>query len=82
DRPVLVSACDPLNLVGIVTPGPRVPAQPGNHVIFRDGVPLASVQGTSLSLIASDEQEVVQEFQTRRLPQLKLSPVTKPPVTS
>jgi ATP-dependent Lhr-like helicase len=37
---VRVSACDPLNLVGIVTPGPRVPAVPGHHVHYRDGVPL------------------------------------------
>ena len=41
---VVVSACDPLNLVGILTPGPRVPAVPGNQVAFRDGVPLASRQ--------------------------------------
>ncbi len=39
-----VSACDPLNLVGIVTPGERVPAQPGNRVVFRDGVPVASLE--------------------------------------
>ena len=37
---VRVSACDPLNLVGILTPGPRIPAQLGNHVTYRDGVPL------------------------------------------
>jgi ATP-dependent Lhr-like helicase len=37
---VRVSACDPLNLVGIVTPGPRVPAAPGRFVMYRDGVPI------------------------------------------
>ncbi|HSB41565.1 MAG TPA: DEAD/DEAH box helicase [Methylomirabilota bacterium] len=37
---VRISACDPLNLVGIVTPGPRVPAVPGHHIHYRDGVPL------------------------------------------
>ena len=40
----VVSACDPLNLVGIVTPGERAPAQPGNRVVFRDGVPVASLE--------------------------------------
>ena len=40
----VVSACDPLNLAGIVTPGERVPAQPGNRVVFRDGVPVASLE--------------------------------------
>ena len=36
---VRISAADPLNLVGIVTPGPRVPALRGRSVIYRDGVP-------------------------------------------
>ena len=40
----VVSACDPLNLVGIVTPGERVPAQSGNRIVFRDGVPVASLE--------------------------------------
>jgi ATP-dependent Lhr-like helicase len=35
---VKLSACDPLNLVGIVVPGPRIPAQSGLHVTFKDGV--------------------------------------------
>jgi ATP-dependent Lhr-like helicase len=35
---VRVSACDPLNLVGVITPGPRVPAHLGALVEYRDGV--------------------------------------------
>jgi ATP-dependent Lhr-like helicase len=38
---VSVSAADPLNLVGIVTPGERLPALSGNRVLFRDGEPIA-----------------------------------------
>ncbi|HVH86297.1 MAG TPA: hypothetical protein VM912_06205, partial [Terriglobales bacterium] len=34
---ITVSAADPLNLVGIVVPGERVPAISGNSVSFRDG---------------------------------------------
>ena len=45
---IAVSACDPLNLVGILTPGERVPALLGNQVVFRDGVPLASWEAGSL----------------------------------
>jgi ATP-dependent Lhr-like helicase len=41
DRLVSLSACDPLNLVGILTPGARVPALAGNRVLYRDGVPIA-----------------------------------------
>ena len=42
---LVVSACDPLNLVGILTPGEKVPALPGNRVVFQDGVPLCSLEG-------------------------------------
>ncbi|MGH7166005.1 MAG: hypothetical protein ACREIS_10840, partial [Nitrospiraceae bacterium] len=37
-----ISAADPLNLVGIILPGPRVPAVPSNYLIFRDGLPIRS----------------------------------------
>jgi ATP-dependent Lhr-like helicase len=41
---VRISACDPLNLVGIITPGPRVPATLANSVLFKDGVPQLSAE--------------------------------------
>jgi ATP-dependent helicase Lhr and Lhr-like helicase len=36
---IRISATDPLNLVGIVLPGPRVPALPTNWVTYVDGAP-------------------------------------------
>jgi ATP-dependent Lhr-like helicase len=39
---VRLSACDPLNLIGVVTPGPRVPATLANAVAFEDGVPVTA----------------------------------------
>jgi ATP-dependent helicase Lhr and Lhr-like helicase len=36
---VILSAADPLNLVGVVVPGARVPAVATNHVALVDGVP-------------------------------------------
>jgi ATP-dependent helicase Lhr and Lhr-like helicase len=38
---VSLSAADPLNLLGIVTPGARLPALAGNRFLLRDGLPLA-----------------------------------------
>jgi ATP-dependent Lhr-like helicase len=35
---ITVSAADPLNLVGIIVPGEKVPANSGRFVSFRDGV--------------------------------------------
>jgi ATP-dependent Lhr-like helicase len=34
-----ISAADPLNLVGIILPGERVPAISGRSILYRDGVP-------------------------------------------
>ncbi|HZN03842.1 MAG TPA: DEAD/DEAH box helicase, partial [Candidatus Polarisedimenticolia bacterium] len=36
-----ISAADPLNLAGILTPGPRIPAQGRGRVLLHDGVPAA-----------------------------------------
>ena len=48
-RYVQVSACDPLNLVGIISPGARVPATMGNLVVYQNGVAVASVEGGRLN---------------------------------
>jgi ATP-dependent Lhr-like helicase len=40
-----ISAADPLNLAGIVTPGEKVPALSGNRVLFEQGVPVAVQAG-------------------------------------
>jgi ATP-dependent Lhr-like helicase len=36
-----LSAADPLNLIGILTPGARLPALTGNRLLYRDGLPVA-----------------------------------------
>ena len=41
---VRVSAADPLNLAGILTPGPRVPAGHARWLIFRDGIPVSTIE--------------------------------------
>ena len=45
---VLVSAADPLNLVGIMLPGAKVPALAGNRVLYLDGVAVATFVGGSV----------------------------------
>jgi ATP-dependent helicase Lhr and Lhr-like helicase len=37
-----VSAADPLNLTGIITPGARLPSLAGNRLLYRDGLPIAT----------------------------------------
>ena len=41
---VSVSAADPLNLVGILTPGNRISAHTSNRVLYQDGAPIASLE--------------------------------------
>ena len=36
-----ISAADPLNLVGILTPGPKLAALTNNRLLYRDGIPVA-----------------------------------------
>ena len=55
-RPIAVSACDPLNLAGVLTPGPRVPAVIGNRTVFLNGVPVASVQSGEVQLHGEVDQ--------------------------
>jgi ATP-dependent Lhr-like helicase len=38
---ISLSAADPLNLVGILTPDPRLAALTANRVLYRDGLPIA-----------------------------------------
>jgi ATP-dependent Lhr-like helicase len=52
---VSLSAGDPLNLVGIVTPGERIPAIASNRVLFKDGVPVARKVGSTLEILSSVE---------------------------
>ena len=57
----VVSACDPLNLAGILTPGERVPAVPGNRLACLDGVPVAALEsGSFVSLSHADNRSLEQ----------------------
>jgi ATP-dependent Lhr-like helicase len=50
-----LSATDPLNLVGIILPGARVPAVPWNFVVFRDGQFVRAILGRESRSIPSGE---------------------------
>ena len=53
---VSISAVDPLNLAGILTPGEKIPRLAGNRLLFERGVPIAvQVGGEVLYLARLDE---------------------------
>jgi ATP-dependent Lhr-like helicase len=49
---VVLSAADPLNLVGIVTPEARVASIHRNRILLEDGLPIAAVEGGQLRRLA------------------------------
>ncbi len=50
---VTISAADPLNLVGIIVPGERVPAISGKYVRFRDGIAVDVEDRTSSAQVTA-----------------------------
>jgi len=49
---ICVSACDPVNLLGLVTHGDRVPQLPSHRILFTDGVPTAVLRAGVVTWIA------------------------------
>jgi len=60
---VSLSGADPLNLVGLLTPGPRLPALAGNRVLYRDGAPVALLAGREVQFLERLAPET--EWRTR-----------------
>jgi ATP-dependent Lhr-like helicase len=48
---ISLSGADPLNLLGIVTPGPRLAALTGNRLLYRDGLPVAFLAGGEVQFV-------------------------------
>ena len=78
-RFITVSACDPMNLVGILTPGERVPAVLGNRIVFRDGVALCSLEsGNVVDRIKSDDDLLAKAREQLFISQAKVAPAAAP----
>jgi ATP-dependent Lhr-like helicase len=48
---ISISGADPSNLVGVLTPGARVPALLTNRILYRDGVPVAVQLGKDVQFL-------------------------------
>jgi ATP-dependent Lhr-like helicase len=58
DSLVSVSGADPLNLAGILTPGAKLAALAGNRVLYRDGIPIAFLEGDNARFLEPVEPEI------------------------
>jgi len=68
DAMVCVSAVDPLNLVGTIVSGDKVPRLAGSRVLYRDGVPLGTLVSGEVNLLVElphDEEAKVRRMLLR-----------------
>lgn len=73
---VALSAADPLNLAGILTPGARIAALAGNRILLRDGVPVASYASGEVQFhqeLAAHEQWQARNALLRKTPLRRLA---------
>jgi len=66
---VSLSGADPLNLLGIVTPGARLPSLTANRVLYLDGLPVATYAAGAITFMESldpKEQWLAQNALLRR----------------
>jgi ATP-dependent helicase Lhr and Lhr-like helicase len=61
---ISISAADPLNLVGTIVPGPRVPALASNRILYRDGVPVATLIGREMRKLETMDGETEWRLRT------------------
>jgi ATP-dependent Lhr-like helicase len=51
---ITLSAADPLNLQGILTPGAKIPAFTANRIVFRDGLPIAALESREIRTLSEE----------------------------
>jgi ATP-dependent helicase Lhr and Lhr-like helicase len=55
-RLIGISAADPLNFTGIITPGARIPGLTTNRILYRDGAPVLAREGGQVRSLESDAE--------------------------
>ncbi|HEY4067086.1 MAG TPA: DEAD/DEAH box helicase [Burkholderiaceae bacterium] len=69
---ISLSGADPLNLVGVLSPGARLPALTGNRVLYRDGLAIALLAGGEVrfleALPPAEEWAARNALQRRHVP--------------
>jgi ATP-dependent helicase Lhr and Lhr-like helicase len=60
---ISLSAVDPLNLLGVILPGKKISNLTGNRIIFRDGIPLAVLEGKEVQYLKDLPTEEAWEVQ-------------------
>jgi ATP-dependent Lhr-like helicase len=70
---ITLSAADPLNLQGILTPGARIPAFTSNRILFRDGLPIAALESREIRTLSGESLPDLQIENALRIGKLRPS---------
>jgi ATP-dependent Lhr-like helicase len=70
---ITLSAADPLNLQGILTPGARIPAFTANRILFRDGLPVAALESREIRKLSDEHIPDLQIENALRIGKLRPS---------
>jgi len=58
DRLITIGAADPLNLTGIITGEERIRASAANRIVYRNGMPVAAMEGDMLRTFGDLEPDL------------------------
>jgi ATP-dependent Lhr-like helicase len=70
---ITLSAVDPLNLQGILTPGARIPAFTANRILFCDGLPIAALESGEIRKLSEQQIPDLQIENSLRIGKLRPS---------
>jgi len=70
---ITLSAADPLNLQGILTPGARIPAFTVNRILFRAGLPIAALESREIRTLSDEHFPDLQIENALRIGKLRPS---------
>jgi ATP-dependent Lhr-like helicase len=70
---ITLSAADPLNLQGVLTPGARIPAFTANRILFRDGLPIAALESREIRTLSDENFPELQIENALRIGRLRPS---------
>jgi ATP-dependent Lhr-like helicase len=60
---ISINAADPLNLIGVITPGSRLSPASSNRLLYRDGVPIAVLEAKEIRFMS--EMSAADQWQAR-----------------
>ncbi|MCY1548012.1 hypothetical protein D9M68_840980 [compost metagenome] len=72
---ISLSACDPLNLLGTLLSGAKVPALAGNRLLYRDGVPVATLVAGRVALLQDTDAATSAQWRAALIRQPAATPL-------